>query len=196
MNKWIETYMEEKNLKPNELFKLDSQTFKDEYYFDEYGTLYRKRGNGYENPSMEIWGRLMNGIKIEKVKPKGRYVPKAGEEYFYLNSYGMITKSFNNEDVDVDKYLFQHGFVFRTLEETEDYRWFLEQVDKYKKEFVYGERNHCIEFYHDLKEIIFGYYTSLRSQGTTYFGSKENIKEFRSVVGDERIKKYMFNIWE
>lgn len=28
MNKWIETYMEEKNLKPNELFKLDSQTFK------------------------------------------------------------------------------------------------------------------------------------------------------------------------
>ena len=46
MNKWIETYMQEHDLKPNELFRLDSQTFKDEYYFDEYGTLYRKRGNG------------------------------------------------------------------------------------------------------------------------------------------------------
>lgn len=194
MNKWIETYMEEKNLKPNELFKLDSQTFKDEYYFDEYGTLYRKRGNGYENPSMEIWGRLMNGFAIEKVKQKGRYIPKKGEKYYYITAYGAIDEEIYN--CEKDEYLFSRDFVFRTLTEAKDYMWFLKQVDKYKKEFVYGERNHCIEFYHDLKELIFGYYTSIRSQGTTYFGSKENIEEFRNIVGDERIKKYFFGAFE
>lgn len=193
MNKWIETYMEEKNLKPNELFKLDSQTFKDEYYFDEYGTLYRKRGNGYENPSMEIWGRLMNGFAIEKVKQKGRYIPKEGEYYWYVSMYGDVLRDLYVSEIS--ECLFNRTLVFRTKEEAEDYRWFLEQVDKYKKEFVYGERNHCIEFYHDLKELIFGYYTSIRSQGTTYFGDKENIEEFRNVVGEERIKKFMFNIW-
>lgn len=193
MNKWIETYMEEKNLKPNELFKLDSQTFKDEYYFDEYGTLYRKRGNGYENPSMEIWGRLMNGFAIEKVKQKGRYIPKEGEYYWYVSMYGDVLRDLYVSEIS--ECLFNRTLVFRTKEEAEDYRWFLEQVDKYKKEFVYGECNYCIEYYHDLKKLKFGCYKSIRSQGTTYFGDKENIEEFRNVVGEERIKKFMFNIW-
>lgn len=195
MNKWIETYMEEKNLKPNELFRLDSQTFKDEYYFDEYGTLYRKGGNGYENPSMEIWGRLMNGIKIEKVKPKGRYIPKLSDGYYYIGSCGNICAGRNTQD-QYDDYLFKHSLVFETVEEAEDYRWFLEQVDKYKKEFVKGEFNHCFYFGCDTKKLIFDYWVKACYQGITYFGSEENIKEFRSVVGDERIKRYMFNIWE
>ncbi len=194
MNKWIETYMEEQNLKPNELFRLYSQTFKGEYYFDEYGTLYRKMGNGYGTPSMEIWGRLMNGIKIEKVKPKGRYIPNIGNYYHYIDQYGrVLCETYNDER---DKYFVEHNLVFRTKEEAEDYKWFLDQVDKYKKEFVKGEFNHCIYFGHDPKKLIFDYWVRSCYQGTTYFGSKENIEEFRSVVGDERIKKYMFNIWE
>lgn len=191
MNKWIEVYMEEQNLKPNELFKLQSETYLDEYCFDETGILRRKKNGHLEMASAEILGRLMRGVAIEKVKPKGRYIPKLGDYYWFVSEFGNIFKHYNINERD--EFLIKHNLVFRTKEEEEDYRWFLEQVDKYKKEFVYGERNHCIEFYHDLKELIFGYYTSIRSQGTTYFGSKENIKEFRSVVGDERIKKYFFN---
>ena len=190
MNKWIETYMEENNLKPNELFKLQSETYLDEYCFDETGILRRKKNNHLEMASAEILGRLMRGVNIEKVKSKGRYIPKKGELYFFVGMYGGIIA--NVYDSEQDEYVIKHNLVFRTKEEAEDYKWFLDQVDKYKKEFVYGERNHCIEFYHDLKELIFGYYTSIRSQGTTYFGSKENIEEFRNVVGDERIKKYFF----
>ena len=136
----------------------------------------------------------MRGVVIEKVKPKGRYIPNIGDYYHYIDQYGrVLCETYKDER---DEYFVKHNLVFRTKEEAEDYRWFLEQVDKHKKEFVYGERNHCIEFYHDLKEFIFGYYKSIRSQGMTYFGSEENIREFRRVVGDERIKKYFFGVFE
>lgn len=194
MNKWIETYMEEKNLKPNELFRLYSQTFKDEYFFDESGYFFRKKGGSKENVSMEVLGRIMAGYRIEKVKPKGRYIPRKGEYYWFIGICGGIIE--NRYNTEQDEYVIKHNLVFETEEEAEDYRWYLDQVDKYKKEFVYGERNHCIEFYHDLKELIFGYYKSIRSQGTTYFGSKENIEKFRNIVGDERIKKYFFGAFE
>lgn len=192
MNKWIETYMEEKNLKPNELFRLDSQTFKDEYYFDEYGTLYRKRGNGYENPSMEILGRLMNGINIEKVKPKGRYIPKPGEEYFIIGIYGDIVRNIFNDKCD--EYAIEHNLIFRNIEEAEDYRWFLDKVDEYKKYFLEGDINHY--FYYTLKNKRIGIsWNDDCMDNNVYFGNRENIEEFRNVVGDERIKKFMFNIW-
>lgn len=92
MNKWIETYMEEKNLKPNELFRLYSQTFKDEYFFDESGYFFRKKGDSKENVSMEVLGRIMAGYRIEKVKPKGRYIPKLGDYYWYISEFGNIFK--------------------------------------------------------------------------------------------------------
>lgn len=194
MNKWIETYMQEHDLKPNELFRLDSQTFKDEYYFDEYGTLYRKRGNGYENPSMEILGRLMNGINIEKVKPKGRYIPKLFDTYYYVSDLGNILGTTNNED-ESDSYIFKHSLVFETKEEAEDYKWFLDKVDEYKKYFLEGDINHY--FYYTLKNKRIGISWNDDCMGNNvYFGNRENIEEFRSVVGDERIKKYLFNIWE
>lgn len=195
MNKWIETYMEEKNLKPNELFRLDSQTFKGEYYFDEYGTLYRKTRGGYENPSMEIWGRLMNGIKIEKVKPKGRYIPKPFDTYYYVSDLGNILGTTNNE-YESDSYIFKHSLVFETKEEAEDYKWFLEQVDKYKKEFVKDISNHCFQFNYNMGSINIDSWKSMRYQEVTYFGSYGNIEEFRNVVGDERIKKYFFGVFE
>lgn len=195
MNKVIETLMEELGVGICEDFRVKPSVagqseYKSIYYFDELGVLRRDDGI----PADSILGFLARGkLSIEKVKLRGRYIPKEGEYYWYIPTFGGISwKTYENE---FDEYVIKHNLVFRTEEEAEDYRWFLEQVDKYKKEFVYGERNHCIDFYHDIKELIFSYYKSIRSQGTTYFGSKENIEEFRSVVGDERIKKYMFNVW-
>lgn len=197
MNKVIEMLMEELGVGICEDFRVKPSVagqseYKSIYHFDELGALRRDDGI----PADSVLGLLVRGrLRIEKVKPKGRYIPKLLDTYYYVSDLGNILGTTNNED-ESDSYIFEHNLVFRTKEEAEDYRWFLEQADKYKKEFVYGERNHCIEFYHDLKELIFGYYTSIRSQGTTYFGSKENIEEFRNIVGDERIKKYFFGAFE
>lgn len=191
MNKWIETYMEEKNLKPNELFKLQSEKYLDEYCFDDTGILRRKKNDHLEMASAEILGRLMRGINIEKVKPKGRYIPKLLDTYYYVSDLGNILGTTNNED-ESDSYIFEHNLVFRTEEEAEDYRWFLEQVDKYKKEFVIEEQNHY--FYYTLinKRIGISWNDDFKEH-KFYFGSTENIEEFRNIVGDERIKKYFFN---
>lgn len=195
MNKWIEVYMQEHDLKPNEHFKIISEQDNHEYYFSENGQLCRCSNTEYNYVNYKLWGKVMSGDDIEKVKPKGRYIPKLSDDYYYIGSCGNICAGRNTQD-QYDDYLFKHSLVFETVEEAEDYRWFLDQADKYKKKFVERECNHCFELYQDIKELILHYYKNIRSQGTIYFGSYENIVEFRNVVGDERIKKYMFNIWE
>lgn len=193
MNKWIEVYMQVNNLKPNELFKLQSETYLDEYCFDESGILRRNKNNHLEMASAEILGRLMRGVVIEKVKPKGRYIPKKGELYYFVGNYGEIIESRHN--TEQDEFLFKHNLLFITEEEAEDYRWFLEQVDKYKKEFVKDKDNYCLYFDVDYKRLEIDYNHRFKYD-LSYFGDGENIKEFISVVGEERIKKYMFNVWE
>lgn len=193
MNKWIETYMQVNNLKPNEYFRLCSQTFKGEYYFNEIGELYRVKGNGYEIPSMEIWGRLMSGMRIEKVNPSGRYIPRKGEYYWFIGICGGIIE--NRYNTEQDEYVIKHNLVFETEEEAEDYKWFLNQVDKYKKEFVEGDVNHYFYYNFINKKIGISWDDDIKGN-KFYFGNKENIEEFRSVVGDDRIKKYMFKVYE
>ena len=193
MNKWIETYMEEKNLKPNELFKLQSETYLDEYCFDETGVLRRKKNNHLEMASAEILGRLMRGVVIEKVKPKGRYIPKKGENYWYVNVYGDVLNDIYFSERS--ECLFNRTLVFRTKEEAKDYKRFLEQVDKYKKEFLEGSYNYY--FYYDTESKLLGIsYQGCSLYDMNYFGSEENVREFRSIVGDERIKKYFFGVYD
>ena len=193
MNKWIETYMQVNNLKPNEYFRLCSQTFKGEYYFNEIGELYRVKGNGYEIPSMEIWGRLMSGMRIKKVNPSGRYIPRKGEYYWFVGICGGIIESrYNTEQ---DEFAIKHNLVFMTKEEAEDYKWFLDQVDKYKKEFVTGQPNYRLCFDFEYNKLFMVQNDHIKHH-KDYFGNIENIKEFRNIAGDDRIKKYMFDVWE
>ena len=142
-------------------------------------------------PADSVLGFLARGkLRIEKVKPKGRYIPKKGELYFFVGMYGGIIA--NVYDSEQDEYVIKHNLVFRTKEEAEDYRWFLEQADKYKKEFVIEEQNHY--FYYTLinKRIGISWNDDFKEH-KFYFGDEENIEEFRNIVGDERIKKYFFN---
>lgn len=193
MNKWIETYMQVNNLKPNEYFRLCSQTFKGEYYFNEIGELYRVKGNGYEIPSMEIWGRLMSGMRIEKVNPSGRYIPRKGEYYWFVGICGGIIESrYNTEQ---DEFAIKHNLVFMTKEEAEDYKWFLDQVDKYKKEFVTGQPNYRLCFDFEYNKLFLTKNDHIKHH-KDYFGNIGNIKEFCEVVGDDRIKKYIFGVWK
>lgn len=195
MNKVIEMLMEELGVGICEDFRVKPSVagqseYKSIYHFDELGALRRDDGI----PADSVLGFLARGkLRIEKVKPKGRYIPKLGDYYWFVSAFGNIFKHSNTNERD--EFLIKHNLVFRTKEEAEDYKWFLEQVDKYKKEFVIEEQNHY--FYYTLinKRIGISWNDDFKEH-KFYFGNKENIEEFRNVVGDERIKKYMFNIWE
>lgn len=196
MNKVIEMLMEELDVGICEDFRVKPSVagqseYKSIYYFDELGVLRRDDGI----PADSVLGFLARGrLSIEKVKPKGRYIPKLFDTYYYISKFGIICASTNNES-EPDSYIFEHNLVFRTEEEAEDYRWFLEQVDKYKKEFVKDKDNYCLYFDVDYKRLEIDYNHRFKYD-LSYFGDGENIKEFISVVGEERIKKYMFNVWE
>lgn len=193
MNKWIETYMEEHDLKPNERFEIDQQGEDSKYFFREDGMLVRDVGTNYECVSYHTLGKIMDGIRIEKVKPKGRYIPKEGEFFWYVTTYGyiLVDRFISEQNI----YTIEHNLVFRTEEEAEDYKWFLDQVYNYKKEFVKDKYNYCFYFDVDYKRLEIDYNQQFKYD-LTYFGNGENIEEFRNVVGEERIKKYMFDVWE
>lgn len=192
MNKVIEMLMEELGVGICEDFRVKPSVagqseYKSIYHFDELGALRRDDGI----PSDSILGLLVRGrLRIEKVKPKGRYIPKLGDYYWYVSEFGNIFKHSNTNERD--EFLIKNNLVFRIKEEAEDYKWFLEQVDKYKKEFEIGKLNHYFYYIFINKRIGISW-DDVFKEYKFYFGSTENIKEFRNIVGDERIKKYFFN---
>lgn len=195
MNKVIELLMEELGVGICEDFRVKPSVagqseYKSIYHFDELGALRRDDGI----PADSVLGFLARGrLSIEKVKPKGRYIPKYGEYYWCIPTFGGI--SWKTYEDEFDEFVIKHNLVFRTKEEAEDYRWFLEQVDKYKKEFEIGKLNHYF-YYTFINKRIDISWNDVMKEYKFYFGSKENIAEFRSVVGDERIKKYFFGVFE
>lgn len=196
MNKVIELLMEELGVGICEDFRVKPSVagqseYKSIYHFDELGALRRDDGI----PADSVLGFLARGrLSIEKVKPKGRYIPKLFDTYYYISNLGNIFFATNNED-ESDSYIFEHNLVFRTKEEAEDYKWFLDQVYNYKKEFVKDKYNYCFYFDVDYKRLEIDYNQQFKYD-LTYFGDGENIEEFRNIVGDERIKKYFFGAFE
>lgn len=195
MNKVIEMLMEELGVGICEDFRVKPSVAgqsecKGIYHFDELGVLRRDDGT----PKDSVLGFLARGrLSIEKVEPKGRYIPKNGEYFWYVTTYGFILKDrFINEQ---NKYAIEHNIVFRTEEEAKDYKWFLDQVDKYKKEFITGQPNYRLCFDFEYNKLFMVQNDHIKHH-KDYFGNIENIKEFRNIAGDDRIKKYMFGVYE
>lgn len=140
-------------------------------------------------------GRLM------EYKPLGKFISKMNEDYYLIDDSGNVVSCEWVND-DIDKWRLKHYKLFRTAKECEDYKWFLEMVDKYSYEFSLEEwknRNiikYSIEYnHHD------GYVNCLdihliQSANGVYFKSLIDGVNFAKEVGKERIMKYMCNIWE
>jgi hypothetical protein len=72
-------------------------------------------------------------------------------------------------------------------------------LDEYKCELNWEDKNECkyYLYYDKLTDYI---YTdancSCQTQGTFYFKSKKDVKEFIEKAGKDNIKRYMFDVWE
>lgn len=155
-----------------------------------------------------IKGEDLCGMKFVKdeegrlvvYEPKGRYIPKVGDEYWYIAVLGVVYCDNNNGEIG-DQWVIKHQLVFKTKEECEDYKWFLQQLEEYSCNYSHVEwKDGSIEKY----SFSFNHYTNVIETDvsfncevchTCYF-TQESINRFREVVGDERIKKYMFDVWE
>lgn len=136
---------------------------------------------------------------LKEYKPQGRFIPKKDETYCSIEINGNIGFYKNYNDT-IDNYVIAHNLVFRTEEEAGDYKWFLEQLYEYETDFSKEERkNENIRkwylYYSYCSNGIETDYSSVYQLSNYYF-TKENVEKFIEIVGEDRIKRYMFDIWE
>lgn len=142
--------------------------------------------------------------KIIDGKDLGKFIPKMELEwvgYYFIDDFGDVALSKWVND-DVDKWRLKHYKLFRTAKECEDYKWFLEMVDKYSYEFSLEEWKdsnivkYVINYNHSVGHIYCtnGYFT--QHVNNVCFKSVIDRTNFIKEVGEERIMKYMFDIWK
>ena len=205
---YIEQFMKDNDIKINEEFYvIDENGIKIGvlisaiFYFDKNMRLKMKP---VESDCRDVLKGLMLGeCKIEKIQKKPKSVWDLTEEYkyYYINCYGEIDSTFYDgyeEDVDIIKC----GNAFLTREEADH------EAERRKCEAIllkYGTRDmmSLANYLTDKFYIIYNNYDNLieieskqftHTQGTIYFKSKELAQKAIKEVGEDRLKKYVFNV--
>lgn len=124
-----------------------------------------------------------------RIVETGKFVPKDGENYYYVNHRGYILN-----DNHPNEWTTKHSILFRTKRECMEYRAFLGLLDEYSSEFVEGRLNYYI-YLNGISDVGMGYTTGHKCEGT-YFDSEKKAQEFIDKVGKAKIKKFMFGIWD
>ena len=204
---YIQQFMKDNNLQENTTFKIiylngDAEKFIIICNKICYNYAYNQEIDDYDNGvpiDVENLNIILSGnyksleiIPINNI-PKTKFIPKKNEEFYYIGNYGGICYT-NNDNFLGNEYIIEHQLVFATREQAEDYKWFLDNVNAYKKPFIRNEHNYSIHYNCADKSIGIGYDISTMF-GNLYFGGENNINAFIENAGEERIKKYMFNIW-
>jgi len=196
---YIQQFMKDNNLQENTTFKIIYLNGDAEKFIIIYYKICFSDDCDYGVPiDVETLNDILTGnyksleiIPINNI-PKTKFIPKKNEEFYYIGNYGGICYT-NNDNFLGNEYIIEHQLVFATREQAEDYKWFLDTVDKYKKDYVDDMINFNFMMFEE-QELKLDWEKHYR-QSNYYFGSEENILKFRKEVGEERIKKYMFNIW-
>lgn len=140
--------------------------------------------------------------KIEKEQKKeksGKWKPKKGDKYWFINNSGYIVDSqWDNYDIDIERYLL--GNYYRTKEECEFARQKLKVIAELK-EFAEpedrkwdGTEPHCLITW-DFWEGGISVKSICTYKGNDiYFSTEEDAEKAIQAVGEERIKKYYLQV--
>ena len=206
---YIEKLMEDNDIEVGEEFYIFydknrlGKVMETPLYFDE--KLYLA-GNAYCNCYIILRGLMTGEYKIEKIskKPKTVWDLKTGDEYYYIDMCGDVDiTAFRNGTYLTDEKIIKIGNAFLTEEEAEF------EVKRRECESIllkYGNRD-MMSFGHNFEKyfIYFNYVKSVIKigsccktcdQGTIYFESEELAQKAIDEVGEDRLKKYVFNVKE
>ena len=147
---------------------------------------------------------ILGRCKIEKIPQKSKTVwdLKLDDEYYVIHNYGDISQYLFDSDTDKD--IRDLGNAFLTREEAEF------ELERRKCEAIllkYGTRDminigginarkYFIVYnnYHNVISISFN--QCAQSQGTIYFKSAKLARKAIEECGEDRLKKYVFNVKE
>ena len=208
---YIEQFMKDNDIEVNEEFyiKQGNHIFggldRARFYFNEKLYLEEKSDNSH---SIVILKGLLTGeYRIEKIteKPKSVWDLKDDDEYYYIDICGNFDiTTFGVGTYWADKKMIEFGNAFLTREEAEH------EVERRKCESVllkYGTRDminigainirkYFIVYNNYYNEISISFNQSVSSQGTIYFESEELAQKAIEECGEDRLKKYVFNVKE
>lgn len=175
------------------------------FYFDKNMRLNMKL---VESDCRDVLRGLMLGeCKIEKIPHKHKSVwdLKGGDEYYYIDMCGNVDRTtFRNGTYLTDEKIIKIGNAFLTREEADHEaerrkceavllkygtRDMISLGDKYTKRYYIG-----YDYNANKIEYYFRYFLGL--QGTIYFESEELAQKAADEVGEDRLKKYIFNVKE
>lgn len=131
--------------------------------------------------------------------------PKKGDKYFFISS-GLEVVKFNNQEDSVDKKVINSGNYFKTKEEAQHMVEKL-KVIKELQDFAIENRDEEISWDEDSRykfSIYFDYkWKMIRISWATvahdspfniYFASEKAIHDAIDSIGEDRIKKYYFDV--
>lgn len=207
---YIEQFMKDNEIEVNEEFYVIDENGKKIgglisaiFYFNKNMHLKVKCA---ESDCRGVLIRLMSGeFGIEKIpqKPKSVWDLKYGDDYWYINSFGHVRKTSYGLEDDF-KRMIEFGNAFLTEEEAKH------EVERRKCEAIllkYGTRNMMSLGNDDIYKyyILYNNYTSaiiivgdkfINIQGKIYFKTEELAQKAIEECGEDRLKKYIFNVKE
>lgn len=204
---YIEQFMKDNGIEVNEEFYVIDENgtkigglISIIFYFDKNMRLNMKL---VESDCRDVLRGLMLGeCKIEKIpqKPKTVWDLKEEDMYYYINCYGEIDSTFYDCEEDVD--IIKCGNAFLTEKEARF------EVERRKCEAVllkYGTRDiislgdkytkkYYIQYDYDVNKIMIFKHYSIGIQGVINFKTEELAQKAIEEVGEDRLKKYVFNV--
>lgn len=162
-----------------------------------------------ESEETRMTKKIINGSELADMKfevqedgtlkqiVKGKYLPKYGERYYYVNIYGLTNYADSDDDAD-DHWLFNHKLVFRTKEECEEYRKFLDLLDEYTFEPDWKDlsKNKYYLVYKAEDDEVRVDIAHRYKISPYHFESLGKLDEFIEKAREHNIKRFMFDIWD
>ena len=215
---YIEQFLKDNDIEVNEEFyifnergvKIQQYTeergkYQEKFYFNEYmGLMTEDCVGSYDRILREL---MLGQYRIEKIpqKPKTVWDLKTGDEYYYIDMCGDVDiTAFRNGTYLTDEKIIKIGNAFLTEEEA------LFEAERIKCESVllkYGTRDmmslgdkytkkYYIQYDYDVNKIMIFKHYSIGIQGVINFKTEELAQKAIEECGEERLKKYVFNVKE
>lgn len=158
-------------------------------------------------PNITVEDSLAEDWEIFEEPKSKDWKPKKGDKYYYINDAGSIFNYDCREDISDEAHL-NIGNCFKTEEEAKHMVEKLKVIHELQK-FAYENNEkeidwnnktqykYCLVYDIDHKKVCIDYGTYVKSEPfNIYFTSLDIAKKAIKTIGEDRIKKYYFDIEE
>lgn len=134
-----------------------------------------------------------------KPKPKTVWDLKDGDKYYLISHYGKVKRiTWNDDEFDLRRRECDNAFLTEEEAQFEQERRKCEAIMlKYgRRTFKPIDFNYLIQFDTDDKQAFVDCWRLNQFQGSIYFDTEELAQKAIDEIGEERLKKYVFQVEE